>query len=117
MKRTITHYCALALATVSSLAATALASESKVVDVVHIRGGSSYMEIRVSQAVCTTGGISASWGEKPRIDYSYPERAQSVQSLATTAMLSARKLKVYATTSGSGADARCKIDYVLLLND
>jgi len=117
MKRTITHYTVLALAAATSFAASALASEGKVVDVVHIRGGSSYMEIRVSQAVCTTGGISASWGEKPRIDYAYPERAQSVQSLATTAMLSGRKLKVYASTTGSGADARCKIDYVLLLDN
>ena len=101
----------LAVAGLLSIASTALAAETRTVDLVSIRAGGSYVEITTSKAVCTTGSVSPDWAIRPRIEYgSNPERAESVQNLALAAFLSGRSLKIKATTSGS----HCLIDAVWL---
>jgi hypothetical protein len=88
-------------------------AESVTAKVVGVRGGQSYLEITMSTQVCTSNGIAADWGTKPRMSFgSY--MAESVQSLATAALLSGKDLTVLATVSGSGSTARCIIDSVVL---
>jgi hypothetical protein len=99
--------CGLGLWSAPALAETVTAK------VVGVRGGMSYLEITMSAQVCTNNGIPQDWGSKPRISFgSYT--AESVQSLATAALLSGKDLTVLATVSGSGSSARCIIDSVVL---
>jgi hypothetical protein len=91
-----------AVASIMLSAPVVQASETATVDIVSIRGGGSYVELVTSKAVCTTGGVSPDWADHPRIEYgSSPQQAESVQALATAALLSGRALKIKASTSGS----------------
>jgi hypothetical protein len=99
--------CGLGLWSAPALAETVTAK------VVSVRGGMSYLEITMSAQVCTSNSIAPDWGSKPRVSFgSYS--AESVQSLATAALLSGKDLTVLATVSGSGSAARCMIDSVVL---